>query len=277
MATYYEKKGHVVTLRMSTPNGMNTYGPDEIVELNACLQKYVDDPDAWVAILTGEGEKAFTAGGDLKRHNKKFDDQFAEGPRMRSVWYPKGEPGNDDEIPAWYAWASHPDVFKPMIAAVNGYCLGFGLILLTQMTDYRIAAEHAKFGFTEHKRGFGGSSGPRTRILNQIPYAIAMELLLFGDMIDAKRAYEVGLVNEVVPLDQLMARADDAARRLCEMPPVTVRAVKESALRSFRGEIPEHLTEHYLSLLGAVVKASPDVMEGVSAWAEKREPNFTGR
>jgi enoyl-CoA hydratase len=163
------------------------------------------------------------------------------------------------------------DVFKPIIAAVNGHCIAGGMEMLAG-TDLRVAAEHATFGLGEVRWGLIPSGGSHIRFPRQIPWALAMELLLIGEPIDAQRAYEVGLVNRVVPADQLMPTALDLAARICKNGPLAVRTSKQIAVRSL-GLEPGFVLE---KALAAKVLASDDAKEGPRAFAEKRKPKFTG-
>jgi E-phenylitaconyl-CoA hydratase len=166
------------------------------------------------------------------------------------------------------------EVYKPVIAAVNGYCLGGGMTLLLA-TDIRIAAEHASFGVAEVKRGIIAGNGGTQRILAQLPHAIAMELLLTGDRIDAARAERWGLVNRVVPMDELLGTAMDYARRIAANAPLAVQATKELALRSRDLDLAGGLRLE--QTVNRLLQFTADAKEGPAAFAEKREPRFEGR
>jgi (E)-benzylidenesuccinyl-CoA hydratase len=213
-----------------------------------------DNPDVWVAIVTGAGEKAFTAGADLK--------SFIPGQRGKAdFWLTQKNMILNRGLEVW----------KPVIAAVNGYCLAGGVTLLFA-TDIRIAAAHAVFEISEVKRGILPGNGGTQRALRQLPYAIAMEMLLLGRRLTAQEALAYGLVNRVVPIGELMTTAEDYARRLCENGPLALRAVKELAIRS--QSVP---LEHGLRLeesFQEFLRTTDDAKEGPRAFAEKRKPAF---
>jgi enoyl-CoA hydratase/carnithine racemase len=165
------------------------------------------------------------------------------------------------------------EVWKPIIAAVNGYCLGGGMTLLLA-TDIRIAAEHATFGVSEVKRGIIPGNGGTQRILDQLPYAIAMEMLLTGDAIDAASAARFGLINKVVPKDQLMASARDMAKRIAANAPLAVQAAKELAVRS--REMDRTTGFRFEALINRMLQFTEDAKEGPAAFAAKRPPDFKG-
>ena len=164
------------------------------------------------------------------------------------------------------------DVFKPIIAAVNGLCIAGGLEML-QGTDLRIAAEHATFGLGEVRWGIIPAGGSHIRLPRQIPWAVAMELLLTGQPIDAQRAYQIGLVNRVVPRGEALGAAVELAEKICKNGPLAVRTAKEIAVRSLGLEAGFILEKS----LAARVFESEDAKEGPRAFAEKRPALFTGR
>ena len=166
------------------------------------------------------------------------------------------------------------EVWKPIVAAVNGYCLGGGMTLLLA-TDLRIAAEHATFSVAEVKRGVFPANGGTQRIAQQLPHAIAMELLLLGDSIDAQTALRWGLVNRVVKASELMETARDFAMRLARNAPLAVQAAKELAVRSRDVDLRTGLRMEELFL--RLLQGSDDVREGTTAFSEKRAPSFSGR
>jgi E-phenylitaconyl-CoA hydratase len=166
------------------------------------------------------------------------------------------------------------EVWKPVIAAVNGYCLGGGMTLLLG-TDLRVAAEHATFSLAEVKRGVFPANGGTQRIARQVPHAIAMEMLLIGDTFDAQTALRWGIVNRVVKADELMAAARDYAARIARNAPLAVQAAKELALRSRDLDLAAGLRMEQMML--RLLQTSDDVREGAAAFAEKRAPAFTGR
>ena len=166
------------------------------------------------------------------------------------------------------------EVWKPVVAAINGYCLGGGMTLMLA-TDIRVAAEHATFSVPEVKRGVFPANGGTQRIAQQLPHAIAMEMLLIGDAFDAQTALRWGLVNRVVPASELMETATDIAQRLARNAPLAVQAAKELAVRSRDTDLATGLRLEQLML--RVLQDSEDVREGTTAFKEKRAPSFTGR
>jgi E-phenylitaconyl-CoA hydratase len=157
---------------------------------------------------------------------------------------------------------------------VNGYCLGGGLTLLLA-TDIRVAATHATFGLTEVKRGVFAANGGTQRVCQQLPHAIAMELLLTGEPIDAATAERWGLVNRVVPQHSLMETALGIARRIASNAPLAVQATKELALRSRDVDLATGLRLEQMML--RLLQGTEDVTEGTKAFAEKRQPAFKGK
>lgn len=249
----YEKRGPVAVMTINRPQAMNAFTAEMLRAMDAAFADFNRDPDLRVAILTGAGDRAFSAGMDLKEAIPKLQ----AGDEM----------GYEDHTKRPFS-----DVFKPIIAAVNGLCIAGGMEFL-QGTDIRIAAEHATFGLGEVRWGIIPTGGSHIRLPRQIPWAVAMEMLLTGRPITAQRAYEIGLVNQVVPAGALMETAMQWAETICENGPLAVRTAKEIVVRSFGFETGFVLEK----ALGARVMNSEDAREGPRAFAEKRKPVFKGK
>lgn len=249
----YEKRGPVALVTIDRPAAMNSLTREMLVGLDVAFADVQADPELRVAVLAATGERAFCAGMDLVDAIPLLtsgDDMGFSDPTKRQL----------------------SDVFKPVIAAVNGACIAGGLELLLG-TDLRIAAEHATFGLGEVRWGLVPLGGSHVRLTRQVPWAVAMELLLTGEPIDARRACEVGLVNRVVPAGEALPAALALAEKIARNGPLAVRTAKEIAVRALALE-PGFVLE---KALGARVLASADAREGPRAFAEKRRPKFEGR
>ena len=249
----YEKRDRIAIITMDRPEAMNSLTKEMLIGLEAAFDHFEDEPNLSVAIFTATGDRAFCTGLDLKVALPALN----EGDAL----------GYDD--PAKRPFQRN---FKPIITAVNGVCVAGGLEFMLG-TDIRIAAEHAKFGLAEVRWAVVPAGGSHIRLPQQIPWAIAMEMLLTGNTIDAQRAYEVGLINKVVPADKLMDEAIAYAQRICDNGPLAVRTAKEIALRALNNE-PAFVLE---KTMAARVFASADAQEGPRAFAAKRKPEYTGR
>jgi E-phenylitaconyl-CoA hydratase len=256
MGIKFERNDKIAILTIDRPEVLNAMDPETYKALSEAWIEVRDNPDIWAAVITGAGEKSFTVGADLKKQIHKNEE-------------------------AWEFWQTQQDqilnrgleVWKPVIAAVNGYCLGGGMTLLLA-TDIRVASEHATFGLSEVKRGIIPANGGTQRTLRQLPYPIAMELLLTGDSIKAEVAQRLGLINKVVPKEQLMESAMDYAERICNNGPLAVRAIKELAIRSQYMNLQDGLRIE--AAIQKLLKQTEDAKEGPKAFAEKRKPNFKG-
>lgn len=254
MKLIYDVKDRVARLTINRPEAMNAMDPDVYAALSQAWIDVRDNPGVWVAIITGAGEKAFTAGADLKAMVTRSRERADFFLTQQNMILNRGL-----------------EVWKPVIAAVNGYCLAGGMTLLFA-TDIRIAAEHAAFEISEVKRAILPGNGGTQRALRQLPYAIAMEMLLLGRRLTAPEALAYGLVNKVVPLKDLMATAEQYAGRLCENGPLALRAVKELAIRSQSVPLEQgiRLEEAFQEFL----RMTEDAKEGPRAFAEKRKPAY---
>ncbi|MBJ22776.1 MAG: enoyl-CoA hydratase/isomerase family protein [bacterium] len=249
----YERQGRIAVMTIDRPEKMNALTTDMLVAMDAAFEDFNEDPELLVAILTGAGQKSFCAGMDLEE-------------ALPAV-IGGNQAGYEDPVKRPFA-----QVFKPIIAAINGFCIAGGMEFL-EGTDLRIAAEHAVFGLSEVCWGVVPSGGSHIRLPRQIPWAIAMELILTGENIDARRACEVGLVNRVVAGDQLMSEVMALAERICQNGPLAVRTAKEIAVRGMGLETGYLLEKTFFER----VRLSEDVKEGARAFAERRNPRFGGR
>jgi enoyl-CoA hydratase len=249
----YEKQDHIAIITIDRPEALNSLTMEMLTGIEDAMSDFDADPDLWIGILTASGEKAFSSGLDLK----EAAPMLTGGDTL----------GFDDTTKRQFS-----DVFKPIICAVNGYCIAGGMEMLLG-TDIRIAAEHATFGLGEVRWGLVPLGGTHIRLPAQIPWAIAMQLLLTGKPIDAQRAYEVGLINEVVPAADLMSTAMDQAQKLCRNGPLAMKTAKEIAVRALGLESGFVLEK----ALGQKVLNSEDAKEGPLAFAEKRPAVFKGR
>ena len=246
----------VALITMNRPERMNALDAEHYAALSRCWEQVRDDRKIRCAIVTGAGDKAFTAGADLKSFVNR-------DPVLADNWLTQKDQILNRGLEVW----------KPVIAAVNGYCMGGGLTLLFA-TDIRIAVEGAVFGLSEVKRGLVPGNGGTQRVMKQFPYAIAMEILLTGDRFGTDLAERWGLVNAVVPREKLMATAYDYARRVAENAPLAVQAAKELAIRSLDMDLATGL--RWEAATNVMLRGSKDVKEGTKAFAEKRKPDFKG-
>jgi len=253
----YEKKGRIAYVTINRPQRMNAVDPATSRELLQAFSDFRDDNELWVSILTGAGEKAFSAGADLVAMAQAF-----AGGEAQFYDLPFGGISRDFEI------------WKPMIAAINGYCLAGGLEL-SLCCDIRVAAEHATFGLPEPTRAIMPGAGGTQRLPRAIPLSLAMEILLTGGRIDAQTALRCGFVSHVVPLAELMTKAEEIAQAICECGPLAVRAIKQAAYRGLDMPLEEGLALE-LKLLGEVL-STEDARQGPLAFAQKRKPEYKGR
>ncbi len=242
-------------ITLDDPGALNAMDPESMAALGEAWVRFRDDDDLLVAIVTGSGEKSFTVGSNLKTFVPRLQSGEMD-PRDNQEAYMKGSVG---------------PVFKPVIAAINGDCLGGGTELLT-CTDIRVAVPHARFGLPEARWAVFPGGGGTTRLPRQIGYARAMDLLLTGRMIPAEEAKEIGLINEIVEPGELEQRATEIAREVAGNGSLAVQKIKEAVWRQM--DMP--LAEAYdlESELGVEVFHHEQAKEGMAAFAERREPDF---
>ena len=251
----YELDGHVATITYNRPEALNAINGALRADLNAAFARFRDEEEAWVAIVTGAG-RAFCVGADIA------NVAAAAGDFAGTFW----------ERPTVNSFESGWEIFKPVIAAVNGHCLGYGLTMAT-WCDFVIASEEATFGFPEVRIGVPTIVGA-IRLPERIGWERAMELLLTGDRIDAARALEIGLVGRVVPAGDLMAEARSLADRLLAAAPLAARATKEMAVRARNLPLTEAI--RFGETMRRLVGSTNDAAEGVAAFRERRPPIWTG-
>jgi E-phenylitaconyl-CoA hydratase len=258
MTIRYDKDGMIATITINRPEAMNAMDRETSHELAEAFRDFDRDEQLRVAILTGAGDKAFSAGADLKKMYGRAEDG-----NIQEIW--------DDE--RQWRLGQRLQVWKPIIAAINGYCLAGGLEL-AMGCDIRIASETATFGCPEVRwgilHGYGALRLPKT-----MPLSAAMELLLTGEFITAQEAHRLGLVSRVIAPTELLPTAQQLATRICANGPLAIRVTKELAWRGQEMSLEDALRLY--SALGALVRASEDAREGPRAFAEKRQPHFKGR
>ncbi len=254
----YEKKGHIAYVTINRPEVLNALHHDANVELSHVFNDFKQDDEAWVAILTGAGQKAFSAGNDLK---------------ATAATAARGEHPTLLDVP-FGGITSGFECDKPIIAAVNGFALGGGFEIALAC-DLIIAVEHAHFGQPEPRVGLIAGAGGVHRLPAQIPLKQAMGLLLTGKQITAQEAYRLGLVNEIVPAAELIAAAERWANEILECSPLSVRLTKEAVLAGQGLPIEEAIRQDRSRVQRML--ASQDFVEGPKAFAEKRKPLWTGK
>jgi len=252
----FEVDGHVATITLDRPEKMNAMDSEMYTAISERMEEIDSRDDIWIGVVTGSGDKAFTAGADLVGMHGTAEQAQVGWSAMRATRFDLGL-----------------EVQKPMIAAVNGYCLAGGLELAL-VCDIRLASENAQFGCPEVKwnllHGYGAQRLPEIVGLTN-----AMYLLLTGQFIDAREALRIGLVNEVVPSKQLMPRALELAETICANGPMAVRMTKELALRGRDLSLPDGIRLY--QALNRLIELSSDLEEGTRAFAEKRAPSFRNR
>jgi enoyl-CoA hydratase len=225
----YEQDDHVVTLTYNRPDQHNAISRQMNRELHDAWQRFRDDDDAFVLVVTGAGETSFSAGWDLQDASEL--DELGDWDAFRvSVFNSPGECGYTRRV----------DVFKPVIAAVNGYAFAAGLETAL-LADIRIAAENAEFGALERRWNIVGGDGMTVRLPLVVGFARAMELIITGRRIDVREAERIGLVNEVVPTGKALERAQELAHQVAALPQGAIRSDKESVIRGVGRTYEERL------------------------------------
>jgi E-phenylitaconyl-CoA hydratase len=247
----------IATITINRPERHNAMDAEHYAALSEAWCRVRDDDAVRVAIITGAGDKAFTSGADIKTH-------LTSKTSFPDMWKTQSGMLLNRGLEVW----------KPVIAAINGYCLGGGVTLMLA-TDIRVACASATFSVAEVKRGLIAANGGTQRLIEQLPYAIAMELLLTGDSIDAEQAARWGLINQIVPTAaDVLPAARRFAERIAVNAPLAVQAAKELALRA--REVPLSSGLRMEQLISRLLRETADAKEGPAAFAERRPPVFKG-
>jgi enoyl-CoA hydratase/carnithine racemase len=255
----YEKRGHAAYVTLNRPDRMNALDAHSHAELIEIFDDFERDPDAWLAIITGAGDRAFCAGNDLKATAQaSANGERRVGPDARFAAITRGY-----------------DCPKPLIAAVNGVAAGGGFEIALAC-DVVIAADTARFGLPEPRVGLIAGAGGIHRLTRQIPLKQAMGMLMTGRLIDGEEGRRLGFVNEVVPAAQLIEAAEQWASEMLECSPLLLQITKESAQAGFGLTVDEAIALDWQERIPRML-ASQDYVEGPKAFAEKRAPVWTGR
>jgi E-phenylitaconyl-CoA hydratase len=257
MPVDFKKENHIAYVTLNRPEAMNSLDPESLAQIKAIWTEVKNDPDIRVSILTGAGEKAFSTGTDMKKTPAPTE--------CMAAIYLKDEPMTP--LPYMKMW-------KPIIGAINGFAVGGGMEMALAC-DLRIASTNAKFGLTEVKvASLAGINGTQA-IPRAVPQAVAMKMLLTGELIDAQEAYRVGLISDLVEPDQLMALATKYAERIASNAPLSVKAAKQAAVVGM--DLPYDHAISYSQLLWGILRDTEDRKEGFTAFAEKRAPQWRGK
>jgi enoyl-CoA hydratase/carnithine racemase len=256
-----EREGYILTVTMNRPESRNALSSEMVVRLADTWELINSDEEIRVAILTGAGGH-FSAGADLKAMATGYaEDEWSERSKA------------DPELP-WKALLRNVRLRKPLIAAVEGYAVAGGTEIL-QSCDIRVAGESAQFGLAEVRRGLFPIGGSTVRLRRHIPYTLAAEILLTGELVSARRALEMGLIGHVVPDGETMKEARRIADVIASNGPLSVQAIKRS-LQETEG-LPEVEALKIELEIGLPIFGTEDAREGPRAFKEKRTPNFKGR
>jgi len=269
MPIHYEKDDeHIVLITIDRPDARNSADMEHFFLLRSAWERFGDDPDAWVAIITGVGDAFFT-GADLKKYIPeitKLQGDIAQG----SV----DKVGGYELADGTKAVLRGSKLYKPIVAAVNGFCTAGGMEMLGGV-DIRVACPEAKFAVMEPKRGLFAGGGTTVRLPRQIPFPQAMEFLLCADLIPAERALEMGLLNAIVPREELMDKAYEYARRMTANAPLAVQATKRSVWEGLGMSLRDAYKNE--SEISSAIFQTEDAKEGPKAFAEKRPPRWQGK
>lgn len=256
MSIDFEIDREVAIITINRPERLNAMDLEHYQALSEAWERVRDDNGIRVAIVTGAGDRAFTTGADLK--------SFANAPVPYSdMWLTQRDQLLNRGLEIW----------KPVVAAINGLCLGGGMTLM-MATDIRVADEHTTFSLAEVKRGLVAGNGGTQRIMSQLPYALAMEMTLTGKAIDTETALRWGLINEITRKGEAMEGALRYAHTIAQNAPLAVQAAKELAVRSRDMDLATGLRVE--QLVNRLLQSTEDLAEGTRAFAEKRLPNFRG-
>ncbi|MEX2229916.1 MAG: enoyl-CoA hydratase-related protein [Dehalococcoidia bacterium] len=277
MGIDFETREHIAYITINNPDRANALDRRTSNELSEAWTRVWEDRDIRVAILTGVGERHFCAGHNLAPRPDVTPEQ-SEFLRTRRVFWPPAGTVNGTAIGVDGHMGDHyPQIWKPVIAAVNGWAAGAGLYVALASTDIRLAcAEHARFKFALLSQGWVGAGPGATLLARQLRYVDAMRMLLTDEPVDAAEALRIGLINEVVPHDDLLTRAETIARQIVQLPPVAVRMMKEFVVRY--GDAPFDQAwgvQHLMNTM--LIHMTMDGEEGRRAFNEKRPPEFTGQ
>jgi enoyl-CoA hydratase/carnithine racemase len=256
MAVEYEKDGRIAVFTINRPEAMNALNMEGIRELLKAMTDFRDDPELWVGIVTGAGEKAFCGGADIK-DTLSFMKEHGEEPGAFPPTIMRGL-----------------ELWKPLIAAINGSAYGGGLELALAC-DLRIVSETARMGTTEVNLGLIPGWGGTQRLPRMVPWCKAAEILLTGRVIDAQEAYRIGLVNKVVPQAEVVSTAREWAQLICQAAPLAVRAAKEAMVRGYSMSLEDGLKLE--NSLVTHVLGTEDFTEGTTAFVEKRKPSYKAK
>jgi E-phenylitaconyl-CoA hydratase len=248
----YERRGHIAYLTMNRPEALNALNRKHQAEIEAAKAEFGADPEAYVLIMTGAGDRAFCAGADLK------------APRESDA---AGQPPDVDlryTLPVW----------KPMIAAINGWAVGGGLAYAMQC-DLRIAAATARLGYSEARIGVPGGPSDNWLFPRYVPVGEALYYLLTAEFMDANEAYRIGLVHQVLPPGQLMQRAEEIAQRIASNHQGAVRAIKQAVVVGL--SLPFDMSMRFNKELGQTMGNSEGAREARAAFAERRQPDYAAQ
>lgn len=242
-------RDHVLVITLDSPERLNALDNEHFTDLSNAWRRFADDDELRVAVVTGQGERAFCVGADLK-------SSFVDGVSYAQLWHTQHEMLINRGLEIW----------KPVITAVNGLCLGAGMTMMLA-TDIRLAVPDATFGFPEVARGLFPANGGTQRLAKQVPLPIAMEWLLTGDRIDAETAVRWGLVNRIVPREDLLNQALGLADRIAGQGSLAVQAAKELAIRSFDLDLRDGLRLE--QVMFRLLQETPEAKQRIDAFRER--------
>ncbi len=250
-----ERRDHILTITLNRPEVLNAMNPEAHFELDEVFDLYASDPEMRVAIITGAGDRAFCVGTDLKELSRTNDHRKPPG--------------------GFCGITTRFDLYKPVIAAVNGLCLGGGAEIVAAC-DLAIASDNAEFGLVEPRVGLAAlGGGALQRLAREMPMKDAMMMILTGKRISAQEALRISFINQVVPQSDLMSSARELAMEILKCAPLAVQASKQVMRQSLATpDLKKTMKTRYE--LAEVMLKSQDAIEGPLAFAEKRTPKWTG-